>query len=214
MGGGGRRQRRAQAVCRADHSVSRRGAHTTGAVSRTAKSCGPGARGLCAKACGDVAGRPGPAPSVIRKATGAIVHRSPGRARHKPSTHCAGKAGCLASPVCRCAAFSSTRFAQWTAGASRHPAFPAPSAFSRVVNAAKLGRTLPRGCEPMPANRRRSRAPDAAQHEVMRCRAGAHVSAVLGVAGSRLCAATLTRCSLSGTRRLAAGLLRRKSSSQ
>ena len=31
--------------------------------------------------------------SAIRKATGAIVHRSPGRARHKPSNHCAGKAG-------------------------------------------------------------------------------------------------------------------------
>ena len=33
--------------------------------------------------------------SVIRKATGAIVHRSPGRARHKPQNHCAGKAGLL-----------------------------------------------------------------------------------------------------------------------
>ena len=27
---------------------------------RTAKSCGPGARGLCAKCCGDAAARPGP----------------------------------------------------------------------------------------------------------------------------------------------------------
>jgi hypothetical protein len=30
---------------------------------------------------------------------------SPGRARHKPSTHCAGKAECSASPVCCCAVF-------------------------------------------------------------------------------------------------------------
>ncbi|MDD1529301.1 hypothetical protein C7U92_19740 [Bradyrhizobium sp. WBOS7] len=28
---------------------------------------------------------------LVRKATGAIVQRSPGRARHKPSNHCAGK---------------------------------------------------------------------------------------------------------------------------
>ncbi len=34
--------------------------------------------------------------SAIRKATGAIVHRSPGRARHKPSNRCAGKAVCWA----------------------------------------------------------------------------------------------------------------------
>ncbi|PDT58812.1 hypothetical protein CO678_26715 [Bradyrhizobium diazoefficiens] len=46
--------------------------------------------------------------SAIRKATGAIVHRSPGRARHKPSNHCAGKAVCWASPVCRCADFVAT----------------------------------------------------------------------------------------------------------
>jgi hypothetical protein len=43
----------------------------------------PDARGLCVKACGDV--RPDRVrASIIRKATGAIVHRSPGRARHKP----------------------------------------------------------------------------------------------------------------------------------
>ena len=41
--------------------------------------------------------------SAIRKATGAIVHRSPGRARHKPFNHCAGKAGCsgcTCMPLC------------------------------------------------------------------------------------------------------------------
>ena len=50
---------------------------------RTAKSCGPGARGLCAKCCGEWWPNRAHA-SAIRKATGAIVHRSPGRARHKP----------------------------------------------------------------------------------------------------------------------------------
>ncbi|MCS3726003.1 hypothetical protein FHR88_001028 [Bradyrhizobium betae] len=93
---------------------------------RTAKSCGPGARRLAPSLA--VMWRPDRArTSAICKATGAIVHRSPGRARHKPSNHCAGKAGCLASPVCRCAASCSATFAQWTAGVSRHPVFPAPS---------------------------------------------------------------------------------------
>ena len=46
----------------------------------------------------------------------------------------------------------------------------------------------------------RSRAPDAAQRSLaVRCRAGAHVSRIRRVApGSRLCAATLARCSTSG----------------
>src|SRR3954469_11143990 len=59
----------------------------------------------------------------------------------------AGEAGCWASPVCRCAASCSATFAQWTVGASRHPAFPAPSAFLRAKNTAKLGRDVPRGGE-------------------------------------------------------------------
>jgi len=45
-----------------------------------------------------------------------------------------------------------------------------------------------------------SRAPDAAQHDVMRCKAGAHASASARLPGSRLCAATLARCVASGTR--------------
>ena len=45
-----------------------------------------------------------------------------------------------------------------------------------------------------------SRAPDAAQRDVMRCRAGAHASASARLPGSRLCAATPARCSASGTR--------------
>jgi len=42
-------------------TVSDHRAHTTGVISRTAKPCGPDARGLCVKSCGDVAARPGPA---------------------------------------------------------------------------------------------------------------------------------------------------------
>jgi hypothetical protein len=51
---------------------------------------------------------------------------SPGRARHKPSNHCAGKAGCspldlyarVRTSLCHC-----TR----DRGCSAHPVFPAPS---------------------------------------------------------------------------------------
>jgi len=106
-------------------TVSRSVAHTTGVI-HVWQNRVVLAPGVCAPSL-VVMWRPDRArASAICEATGAIVHRSPGRARHKPSNHCAGKAGCLASPVCRCAASCSATFAQWTAGASRHPVFPAP----------------------------------------------------------------------------------------
>ncbi|TWI04463.1 hypothetical protein IQ17_03788, partial [Bradyrhizobium daqingense] len=43
---------------------------------------------------------------------------APGRARHKPSDHRAGKAVCWASPVCCCAVLPACAFAQRTAGAA------------------------------------------------------------------------------------------------
>jgi len=53
---------------------------------------------------------------------------SPGRARYKPSNHCAGNAGLL-----RLYLYARVRIsrhlAHETAGASRRPAFPAPSIF-------------------------------------------------------------------------------------
>lgn len=57
---------------------------------------------------------------------------SPGRARHTPSAHRAGKAECSASPVCCCAVSLRYTFAQRTAGACRHPVFPAPSSRRRA----------------------------------------------------------------------------------
>ncbi len=72
---------------------------------RTAKPCGPGRRcygqafaEMCASPTGWTA-------SSIRRAREASRNSAPGRAWHKPSDHCAGKAVCLASPVCRCAVF-------------------------------------------------------------------------------------------------------------
>ncbi|QAU39715.1 hypothetical protein XH86_20170 [Bradyrhizobium guangdongense] len=71
----------------------------------------------------------------------------------------------MASPVCRCAASCSATFAQWTAGASRHPAFPAPSALSRANTAAKLGHDVPRGREACP--RYQCQSEDAACHALL-----------------------------------------------
>ena len=64
---------------------------------------------------------------------------SPGRARHKPSNHCAGNAGVLRlylyarvrTSLCHC-----TR----DRGCSKHPAFPAPSRFRGKGISANLGR--------------------------------------------------------------------------
>jgi hypothetical protein len=44
-------------------------------------------------------------------------------------------------PLC---SFRNATFAQWTAGASRRPAFPAPSALLGAATAAKLGHDVPR----------------------------------------------------------------------
>ena len=114
---------------------------------RTAKSCGPGRRCYGQALRRWFGAQPGLGPSSIRKATVTKRNSSPGRARHKPSTHCAGKAECSASPVCCCAVSLRYTFAQRTAGASRHPVFPAPSSRKRVKVEAKLGQLMPReGC--------------------------------------------------------------------
>ena len=68
---------------------------------------------------------------------------SPGRARHKPSNHCAGKAGCspldlyarVRTSLCHC-----TR----DRGCSAHPVFPAPSHPERANHPVQLGRVAPR----------------------------------------------------------------------
>ncbi|GMO99522.1 hypothetical protein TM239_21980 [Bradyrhizobium sp. TM239] len=49
--------------------------------------------------------------------------------------------------------FLRVHFAQQTAGASRHPAFPAPSWIGGWSDEAKLGRIEPRECEGVSASR-------------------------------------------------------------
>ena len=94
---------------------------------RTAKPCGPGRR-CYGQALADAAiASTGAVPVTFASVREARTNSAPGRARHKPSDHRAGKAVCWASPVCCCAVLLRYLFAQRTAGASRHPAFPVPS---------------------------------------------------------------------------------------
>ncbi len=69
---------------------------------------------------------------------------APGRARHKPSDHRAGKAVCWASPVCCWAVLPACAFRAADRGCRRHPAFPAPSWLRGRRDQAKLGRIKPR----------------------------------------------------------------------
>jgi len=72
---------------------------------RTAKPCGPGRRRYGQALAEVEAGSTGQAFASLREVREARRNSAPVRARHKPSTHCAGKAVCLASPVCCCAVF-------------------------------------------------------------------------------------------------------------
>jgi hypothetical protein len=91
--------------------------HSSGNVDKAGRSCGEQASRAYGKTvwswpsllrpsfrgCGSRVNRRGV--GDFRGAREARTNSAPGRARHKPSTHCAGKAVCLASPVCRCAVF-------------------------------------------------------------------------------------------------------------
>jgi hypothetical protein len=126
-GGGGRGSHRRERLRRADNRERGRRAHDR-CDRRTAKSCRPGARGLCAKSCGDVCCPTGPRASAIRRATGAIVHRSPGRTRHKPFQPLRREG--RDAPVALFPAVQCSAICPWHSGAigaSRLPVFPAPS---------------------------------------------------------------------------------------
>jgi hypothetical protein len=63
-----------------------------------------------------------------RQATETRRKSSPGRARHTPSDHRAGKAGCSVALFFRCALRVHFMPRSGPMGASRHPVFPAPFA--------------------------------------------------------------------------------------
>jgi hypothetical protein len=96
------------------------GAADESVVLRTAKPCGLTPRRWCQVGGSHFADDGG------KKA------RSPRRARNKPYNHRAGNAGCSGVPVVTnsCAFYLCTR----GRGCSGHPAFPAPSVFSRDMS--------------------------------------------------------------------------------
>ena len=79
---------------------------------RTAKPCGPGRR-CYGQALANAAVAPtGAAPVNFAGVREARRNSAPGRARHKPSDHRAGKAVCWASPVCCCAVLPACAFSR------------------------------------------------------------------------------------------------------
>ena len=103
-GGGGRRWHRREGFCRAGNREQSRRAHDR-CDRRTAKSCGPDARGLASSLvvmCGPTGPHVG-----HPQGDGAIVQRSRGEHAISRSNHCAGKAGM--SPVALFSAMRSTR---------------------------------------------------------------------------------------------------------
>jgi hypothetical protein len=94
------------------------------ALKRTAKPCGPDTRGWCQA----VGGEFDPTGSIRHQAgsDGGKTNSSPGRARHKPSTHCAGNAGVLRLYL-YARVRNSLHHCTRDRGCSKHPAFPAPS---------------------------------------------------------------------------------------
>ena len=105
-----------------------------------------------AKPCGGVASPTGRGAPSIREVTEASRNSSPGRARHTPSDHRAGKAGRFSAspvyPLCICVCISSH-------DGPRVPAGARPSLrpfFEGVKKRAKLGRRAPREGEGMSAS--------------------------------------------------------------
>src|SRR3984893_12975603 len=91
---------------------------------RTVKSCGPDASVVGVKSFGGTSARPG-ADAPYPKATEARKPDTPGRARYKPSNHCAGNVGCPPLNL-----YARVRFllhlAHGTAGAARIRHSPRP----------------------------------------------------------------------------------------
>jgi hypothetical protein len=82
---------------------------------------------------------PNRADSIVnsRSEGGQRESSAPGRARHKPSDHRAGKAECSAPPVCCCAVLLRFLSRSGPRVRGRHPVFPAPSWLKRAERPGK-----------------------------------------------------------------------------
>ncbi len=115
---------------------------------RTEKSCGPDVRSLASSLRGDAAARPGARIDKTARATGARVHRSPGRARRTPLKPAAqGRPGDrrdLESIPC------AIHCARTRVPAGARPSLR-PLAIRGARQAAQLGRNAPRDRESVSA---------------------------------------------------------------
>ena len=116
---------------------------------RTAKPCGPDRR-CYGQAFADAAlASTGAVPVTSAKVTEARTNSAPGRARHKPSDHCAGKAVCTATPVCRCAVLLRvpSHSGPWVPAGTRPSLRPlASSGRARKQSSGELSRENAKAC--------------------------------------------------------------------
>ena len=136
------RQRQARrVVCRAVIRERARRARRT-ALKRTAKPCGPDTRGWCQAAGGEF----DPTGSISHQAgsDGGKTNSSPGRARHKPSNHCAGNAGVLRLYLYARVRTLLVHIAHETAGAASTRHSLLPLSFEGQGIQANLGRIVSR----------------------------------------------------------------------
>jgi hypothetical protein len=137
-------------------TVSKAIAHTTGAIG-VRQNRVVLAPGVCAPSVA-VMWRPDRArASIVRKATGAIVQRSPGRARHKPFQPLRREGRDV--PVALFSAMRSTRslLLAWrsTGATGSRPSLRLLS-IQRAKRSGKARASKPRGCDPMSIIHRRS----------------------------------------------------------
>ena len=126
---------------RAGLSCERKPARGRAALLRTAKPCGPDTRCWCQVVGGEFVPT-GYECAVKPAATVTTRIRSPGRARHKPSSHCAGNAGVFPLNLYARVRILDAHFAHETAGAARtrHSLLPP----LREKRHEQLGRLAPR----------------------------------------------------------------------
>jgi hypothetical protein len=141
------------------------GVRVTTAWLRTAKACGPGALEAGAN-------------PRVEEPGGTVTQKpvSPGRARYRPLTPSRRECRCFGF-ICGDYAHVLSTLAHGAAGAAKHPAFPAPSVFARVIGS-RLGREAAAGMRTCVL--RCNRVPDAARHEMTRRRSGTHAASVDG----------------------------------
>ena len=185
-------------------------------TARTAKPCGPGRRCYGQALAEAALASTGAVPVNFARVREARTNSAPGRARHKPSDHRAGKAVCWASPVCCCAVFLRYIFAQRTAGAADTRPSLRPSGFMRVARPSKAQaksvarmrrRVYLHSLAVIAREGGRSSTPrqlwpgrKVTAYWIPRFSRRMTVVVPCCRSGSQLYAATLTRCSLSGTR--------------